>query len=399
MAERNLVYIAGALLIGMILLGAFVLMNRDERGAAETTATAQRERRLVYATAGDINMLALIQNVIEPEYKKRDPSLIISSIHTGPGESGSRLIFEKIKAAKDVGKSCWDVDVAVVHQIFMSWAMRENILLPYAKNVSTWKYVTSEHAKNALGTPIEGYAIPLFHSQIAIAYNTKYVPNPPKSYAELVEWVKKNPGKFGYNGVKGGMSGVGFVVGWVYWKTGEYERLTKGPYSNDTRAKIEEALRELREFNRHVKITAGNVGTLDMLAREEIWMGPVWVDMFYTWMNEGKIPEHIRLYIPEPGLPGQPMYLVIPAKACNKEDAMKLIEFITSPEAQAKIIVEKYNWYPGIDGSYVMNHVSEKAKNRLFGDIKPETLRALGRSFPLSQYLTDITSMYERVVG
>jgi len=55
----------------------------------------------------------------------------------------------------------------------------------------------------------------MFHSQIAFAYNPDLVKTPPKSYAELIEWVKKNPKQFGYNGVKGGMSGVGFVMGWV----------------------------------------------------------------------------------------------------------------------------------------------------------------------------------------
>jgi ABC-type uncharacterized transport system YnjBCD substrate-binding protein len=108
----------------------------------------------------------------------------------------------------------------MVHQIFIGWALKEDLLLKYADTLDSWKYITAPDAKNALGTPCEGYVMPMFHSQIAIAYNPKYVSTPPRSYGELVEWVKANPGKFGYNGIKGGMSGVGFVVGWIYWKTG-----------------------------------------------------------------------------------------------------------------------------------------------------------------------------------
>ncbi|MCI0464001.1 MAG: hypothetical protein L0Z62_44270, partial [Gemmataceae bacterium] len=48
---------------------------------------------------------------------------------------------------------------------------------------------------------------PMFHSQTAIAYNPAAVPSPPKTYNELAEWAAKNPKKFGYNGIKGGMSG------------------------------------------------------------------------------------------------------------------------------------------------------------------------------------------------
>lgn len=121
--------------------------------------------------------------------------------------------------------------MALVHQVFTSWAAEGDLLLQYAQNLKTWQYVTSPHAKYALGTMVEGYVMPMFHSQIAIAYNPKYVPEPPKSYEELVAWVKAHPGKFGYNDIKGGMSGVGLVVGWVYWKTGKYEQYAiTGPY-------------------------------------------------------------------------------------------------------------------------------------------------------------------------
>ena len=45
----------------------------------------------------------------------------------------------------------------------------------------------------------------MFHNQIAIAYNPAKVATPPKSFDELAAWVKANPGRFGYNGIKGGV--------------------------------------------------------------------------------------------------------------------------------------------------------------------------------------------------
>ncbi|MEM0440952.1 MAG: ABC transporter substrate-binding protein [Candidatus Caldarchaeum sp.] len=176
--------------------------------------SGDRKTKLVYATAGDANMPALMQNVIGPMFEQKHPDIELVTIHTGPGDAGSRTILEKIKAARAANKACWDIDVAVVHQVFMSWAILEGLLTKYADQAATWKYMTSEHAKVALGTNIEGYGIPLFHSQVAIAYNTKYLKASPKSYVEFVKWVEQNPSKFGYNGIKGGMSGVSFVIGW-----------------------------------------------------------------------------------------------------------------------------------------------------------------------------------------
>ncbi|MEM1552666.1 MAG: extracellular solute-binding protein [Candidatus Bathyarchaeia archaeon] len=373
-------------LISVVLLGTWAGLAAPERVT------------LLYMTAGDINMLALAQNVLGPMFAKKYPEVELRTVHTGPGDAGSQLILEKLRAEKLSGKATWDVDVAMVHQIFMSWAMAEgDLLLQYAQDLETWKYVTSLHAKYALGTPVEGYVMPMFHSQVAIAYNPKYVPNPPRSYEELVEWVKANPGKFGYNGIKGGMSGVAFVVGWVYWKTGKYEKYAiTGPYDETEVASWEPIFKELKEFNKYVTITAGNVGTLDALNRGEIWMGPVWVDMFYTFMLTGKMDPSIRLVLPAPGLPGQPMYFVIPKKARNIEWAKKFVEFVTSPEIQAKVIVEMYNWYPGIDGTYIKDYVSPEAYARLYRDITPEELREKGLSFALAKYHTAILEAYEK---
>ena len=100
---------------------------------------------------------------------------------------------------------------------------------------------------------------------------------------------------------------------------GDADKLMKGPYDAATKATWDKALGELKEFNQNVVITPGNAGTLDMLNRGEIAMGPVWVDMFYTWMADGKLPPNMRCKLIAPGMPGQPMYYAIPAKAANAE--------------------------------------------------------------------------------
>ena len=94
--------------------------------------------------------------------------------------------------------------------------------------------------------------------------------DPPASYAELEKWVEANPNKFGYNGIKGGMSGVSFVVGWIYANAPDADRLMYGPY--DPRRK--ELGRSVRASSRPSTamsvLTPGNAGTLDMLNRGEI---------------------------------------------------------------------------------------------------------------------------------
>ena len=363
-----------------------------------TALPAAGQTNLNVVTAGDQNMVDYVNDFLAPRFEKMNPGVKVRAVGTGPGDAGSQKIYEKLSAQQKANVAAWDTDVAVVHQRGAATMVKESLLMPYRNDVAAGKLVTRDSAKNALGANVDGYVLPMFHSQIAFAYNPDLVKNPPKSFAELNDWVRKNPKQFGYNGVKGGMSGVGFVMGWVAANSGMADKLEKGPYDPAAKATIEKSLASLKEFNQHVVMTPGNAGTLDMLNRGEIAMGPVWVDMFYTWQADGKLNPKVKLALPSPGLPGQPMYYVIPAKAANAALAKKFVDFAASPEVQAEGIVKQFNWYPGIDAQHVKAKLDAKSWDKLFTDIKPETLQRYGRPFPLSDYFTDIVEGYERVV-
>ena len=349
------------------------------------------------ATAGDQNMVDYINDYLGPKFEEQNPGVSVRAVGTGPGDAGSLKIFEKLDAQSKAGTEQWDIDVAVVHQRGAAQMLESELLSNYRDAISTGKLVTRDTAENALGADVTGYVMPMFHSQIAIAYNPAVVPNPPKTYEELAKWAAENPGQFGYNGIKGGMSGVGFVMGWVEAKVGDAEKFQKGPYDPADKAKIEQALAEMKPFNQNVTMTPGNAGTLDMLNRGEISMGPVWVDMFYTWQADGKLSPDLKLQILEPGMPGQPMYYIIPAKAASQDLARKFVELATSPDVQAEGIVKRFNWYPGIDASHVQPKLDEASWSKLFTDVTPDDLTSKGKPFPLSQYFTDILEAYERV--
>jgi ABC-type uncharacterized transport system YnjBCD substrate-binding protein len=368
-------------------------------GAVLTAGPATAQTAVLnVATAGDQNMVDYVKDYLGPMFEKANPGVRVVAVGTGPGDAGSQKIYEKLEAQKRAGVEKADFDVIVVHQKMAGQMVGEGLLAAYKDKIPTGALVSRDTAKNALGTDVSGYVMPMFHSQTAIAYNPDLVKDVPDSYGGLVEWAKKNPGKFGYNGIKGGMSGVAFVTGWVYAFGGDSGKLISGPYDAQAKAGWDKALGELKEFNRNVVITPGNAGTLDMLNRGEIAMGPVWVDMFYTWQADGKLNPKVKLALPAPGLPGQPMYYVIPSKAANAALAKKFVDFAASPEIQAEGIVKRFNWYPGIDAQHVQAKLAPADWAKLFTDISPQDLARYGRPFPLSEYFTDIVEGYERVV-
>jgi ABC-type uncharacterized transport system YnjBCD substrate-binding protein len=365
---------------------------------ATSPATAQTTV-LNVATAGDQNMVDYVKDYLGPMFEKANPGVKVVSVGTGPGDAGSQKIYEKLEAQKRAGVEKADFDVIVVHQKMAGQMVGEGLLAAYKDKIATGSLVSRDTAKNALGANVNGYVMPMFHSQTAIAYNPDLVKDVPGSYSGLVEWVKKNPRKFGYNGIKGGMSGVAFVTGWVYAFGGDSGKLISGPYDAQAKAGWDKALGELKEFNRNVVITPGNAGTLDMLNRGEIAMGPVWVDMFYTWMADGKLPPNMKLKLVGPGMPGQPMYYAIPAKTANAALAQKFVALATSPEVQGEGIVKRFNWYPGIDAKHLEGKLDAAVWKKLFADISPDDLSSKGQPFPLGQYFTDILEAYERKVA
>jgi len=363
---------------------------------AASPGHAQRKITLNVVTAGDQNMVDYVKDYLAPIFEKDHPDVTVKSVGTGPGDAGSQKIYEKLVAEK--GNAEWDIDVAVIHQKAAGQMVAEGLLAAYVKDVATGKLVHSPAASNSLGANVAGYVIPMFNSQTAIAYNSQLVKDPPGTYADLVKWVDANPKKFGYNGIKGGMSGVSFVVGWIYAYTPDAEKLMKGPYDPNLKGSWDAAFASLKAFNQKVVLTPGNAGTLDMLGRGEIEMGPVWVDMFYTWQADGKLPPSVKLKLIGPGMPGQPMYYTVPAKAANMKLAEQFIELATSPKVQAEGIVKRFNWYPGIDATEVKSQLDDATWNKLFVDVTPQDLQTKGKTFPIAPYFNDILEGYEKKV-
>jgi ABC-type uncharacterized transport system YnjBCD substrate-binding protein len=360
------------------------------------TANAQQPVTLNLATAGDQNMVDYVRDYLGPLFEKDHPGVTVKAVGTGPADAGSQKILEKLQAEK--ANPSWDMDVVVIHQKAAGEMVKDGLLAKYASDVATDKFVTSPTAKNALGVDVDGYVMPMFLSQTAIAYNTTMVNDPPKTYADLAKWVAANPKKFGYNGIKGGMSGVGFVVGWIYANAPDAAQLMEGPYDPAVKKGWDKALANLAEFNKNVVLTPGNAGTMDMLNRGEIAMGPVWIDLFYDWQSEGKVPPTIKLVLIGPGMPGQPMYYAVPAKAANAKLAEEFIALATSPKVQADGIVKRFNWYPGIDASAVKAQLDDATWQKLFVDVTPNDLATKGKPFPIVPYFNDILESYERSV-
>ena len=179
------------------------------------------------ATAGDQNMVDYIKDYLGPMFEKS----IRASRSWPSAPARRRRLAEDLREARraEEGRTATsDFDVVVIHQKAAGTMVKDELIKKYRDTLPTGNLVTRDTATNSLGADVSGYVMPMFHSQTAIAYNPDLVKSAPNSYAELREWVKKNPKQFGYNGIKGGMSGVAFVTGWVSAFGGDAAKLEQG---------------------------------------------------------------------------------------------------------------------------------------------------------------------------
>ena len=269
------------------------------RGAASAQTT------LNVVTAGDQNMVDYVNNYLGPKFEAMNPGVKVRAVGTGPGDGGSQKIYEKLSAQQKAGTA----DVGHRRRRRAPARRRDDGQREAADAVSQRRRRRQARLARHREERARRERRRLRAADVPQPDRVRVQPRPRQGAAEVVspsstEWVKKNPKQFGYNGVKGGMSGVGFVMGWVVANSGIGDKLEKGPYDAGDKAAIDKSLAGLKDFNQYVVMTPGNAGTLDMLNRGEIAMGPVWVDMFYTWQADGKMSPKIKLALPSPGLPG-----------------------------------------------------------------------------------------------
>ena len=153
--------------------------------ALAVPGAASAQVTLNVVSAGDQNMVDYVNNYLGPKFEKMNPGVKVRAVGTGPGDGGSQKILEKLEAQQKAGSAAWDTDVAVVHQRGAASMVNQKLLMPYRSEIGAGKLVSRDTAKNALGANVDGYVLPMFHSQIAFAYNPDLVKAPPKSYAEL----------------------------------------------------------------------------------------------------------------------------------------------------------------------------------------------------------------------
>lgn len=308
-------------------------MSFDElkEAAAGTTVT-------FYGWGGDEQLNQWLDDVFAPTMKEKyditmervpmDIDQILSQlsgeIQNGEEDGSIDMIWingENFRSAKDNN---------------MLYGPFVDMLPNYAEYVDT----ESEDVTVDFAYPIEGYEAPYGKAQMVMIVDTAVTPEMPASTEELLEFVKKYPGKVTYPALPD-FTGSVFVRNIICDICGYEQFMDMEPDKEIVREAIEPAMEYLRELNPYLwnegKTFPDSSTTLDnMFADGEVVMN-VTYDAYGTAIKieQGTYTETTQTFQFDSGTIGNTNFMAIAANSGNKAGAIVAINEMLSPEIQA----------------------------------------------------------------
>ena len=268
--------------------------------------------------------------------------------------TGTQTLTDMLAAASKAGQTDTDYDLVdlggddlskVVSQIGEeAFVKLDDSKIPNAEGVEAESSVAADYVQPYRGTTV------------VLAYDSEKVANPPKTWDELVDWMKANPGRFAYNTPGTGGAGDSFARTSVYNFMDE-EAIT----SDDAKweEKWDDGFKYLADLHQYMYTSGGSIvypnknqGTLDLLNQGEIDMCPNWADMVLSQRAEGTLKDTIKITQLDPALTGSFQSLAIPTFGSNEEGAYAFINYMLSESAQ-EILVKQMAAIPLIDTSKI----------------------------------------------
>ncbi len=189
--------------------------------------------------------------------------------------------------------------------------------------------------------PTEGYEAPWGMAQFVLIHDTERLREPPRSIAALLGWARGNPSRFTYPAPPD-FIGTTFLKHVLYATIDDPRRLARPAEPQTFEASTAGTwsfLEALRPYLwREGRTFPANKEALHQLLDD----GEVDLSMAFnpaeasSLVLAGRLPPTVRTYLFETGTIANTHFLAIPFNATAKEGALVAIDFLLSPEAQAR---------------------------------------------------------------
>ncbi|MNW24111.1 hypothetical protein D3C74_08220 [compost metagenome] len=347
-----------------VMLSAVVLAGCGGGGATSNSATGTgpstssgasgEKTSFNFYFTGSQNVKDLWDTLV-PMFEEQNKEVDVNMVYI-PSGTGAEPTYDRILAAKQAGKGSGDIDLYEDGINFVNQGTKDGVWEQLSKDAIP----NLANVKEQTMQDVDSYAIPYRSSAVVLAYDSTKIKNPPTTLDELLTWIKANPGQFAYNDPSTGGSGSSFVQTVIYKDLPEEDIHNSDP---SVMQKWDSGFSTLKDLGQYVYgdgiYPKKNQGTLDLLMNSEVSIIPAWSDMVLQQLNEGLLPDTVKMQQITPGFNGGPTYLMVNKESDKKEAINQFLDFVLSPEAQA-VVVDKMNGFPGIELDKMPQETQEK---------------------------------------
>jgi putative spermidine/putrescine transport system substrate-binding protein len=319
--------------------------------------------RIDWYTSSDQNIIDFWTNVVKPKFEAANAGVTINLVDGGDS-AGVQAIAERAMAALS-SKADPQSDMA---EGFDTRLPKGGI------DAGLWvdfsKAGLSNYGKiNPLAFDVPT-SLPYRGSQVLLAYDTTKLPadKAPKTWADLVAWIKANPGQFIYNRPDKGGSGGNFVRRAIWEVNGrDPSKFTVDNFGQLGAAALPPAWDLLKDLSSSLMdqgaYTSGNTQSIQLLSQGAVTMIPAWSDQALQAIKNGVLPETTGLVqLTDLALAGGFTKIGVFSNGLNKDLALKLCDFVLSEEIQSAVITE-LGGFPGVSWDYVSKELHDKYKD------------------------------------
>jgi len=347
--------------------------------------------RIDWYTSSDQNVLDFWTNFVKGPFEAANPGITLNLVDGGDN-AGLQAIAER-------GLAALGSNADPQADIFEGFDARQPVgAIDQGLWVNFEEAGLSNYAKiNPLGLDIP-QNLPYRGSQVLLAYDTtKLAPeDAPRTWDELVAWIKANPGQFIYNRPNRGGSGSNFVRRAIFEANGRDPSIfTVDNYTPELGTeRLDPAFAILADLAPSLfdggAYTSGNTQSLQLLGQSAVTMIPAWSDQALSAIAQGVLPETTGLVqLTDLGLPGGFSRMTVLSNGVNREHALQLADFILSSEIQSAILTE-LGGFPGVSWEHV-----DPALRERFADIIPNSIP----TFPGGAWETAVNDGWYRTVA
>ena len=266
----------------------------------------------------------------------------------------SKLLVEQ-QAGKNEGG---EVDLMWINGENFRTCKKNNLLYgPFADRLPNQKLVdwTRPSVYNDFGEPVQGLESPWGSAQVVMIYDSRRIPSPPQTMGDLLDWIRKHPGRFTYPAPPD-FTGSVFVRHIFYhvsgdaasWQ-GEFDEKRFEEAEKKTYMLLKEIAPSL--WRQGMTYPENPIRLAHLLADGEVDFAISYHPAEASKMIlDGLYPETVRTFVFKEGTISNTHFVAIPFNAAAKEGAMVVADFLISPEAQLKKAdPEVWGDFPAID--------------------------------------------------